>query len=42
MEPDYKRAFHEVKAFIDSFSLADILQEKIPIDSPSVKLLSKN
>ena len=42
MEPDYKRAFHEVKAFIDSFSLADILQEKIPIGSPSVKLLSKN
>jgi len=42
MEPDYKRAFNELKAFVDGFSLADVLQEKLPIDSPSVKLLSKN
>ncbi len=42
MEPDYKRAFNEVKAFVDGLSLADVLQEKLPIDSPSVKLLSKN
>lgn len=42
MEPDYKRAFNEIKAFVDTFSLADILNEKLPIDSPSVKLLSKN
>ena len=42
MEPDYKRAFNEMKSFIDSFSLSDVLAEKLPIDSPSVKLLSKN
>ena len=42
MEPDYKRAFNELKAFVDGFSLSDVLQEKLPIDSPSVKLLSKN
>lgn len=42
MEPDYKRAFNEIKAFVDTFSLADVLIEKLPIDSPSVKLLSKN
>ena len=42
MEPDYKRAFNEIKAFVDTFSLADVLTEKLPIDSPSVKLLSKN
>ena len=42
MEPDYKRAFGELKAFIDCFSLTDIMAEKFPMDSQTSKLLSKN
>jgi hypothetical protein len=42
MEPDYKRAFGELKAFIDSFSLPDVMAEKLPMDSQTSKLLSKN
>jgi hypothetical protein len=42
MEPDYKRAFGELKSFIDSFSLTDVMAEKLPMDSQTSKLLSKN
>jgi hypothetical protein len=42
MEPDYKRAFGELKAFVDSFSLADVVSDKLPLDSTAVKLLTKN
>jgi hypothetical protein len=42
MEPDYKRAFGELKAFVDSFSLSDIVTEKLALDSTAVKLLTKN
>ena len=42
MEPDYKRAFIELKSFVDKFSLSEIATEKLPIDSAAGKLLSKN
>ena len=42
MEPDYKRAFGELKAFIETFSLPDAMAEKLPMDSQTSKLLSKN
>jgi len=42
MEPDYKRAFGELKAFIEGFSLTDTMTEKLPMDSQTSKLLSKN
>ena len=42
MEPDFKRAFGEVKSFIDNFSLSDLVSEKMSPESPAAKLLSKN
>ena len=39
MEPDYKRAYGELQSFIDSFTLKDVLKEKLPLDSQVVKLL---
>ena len=42
MEPDYKRAFNELKSFVDGFSLSDVASEKLPLDSAAGKLLSKN
>ena len=42
MEPDYKRAFGELKAFVDGFSLSEIASEKLPIESAAGKLLNKN
>ena len=42
MEPDYKRAFNELKSFVDGFSLSDAAAEKLPLDSASGKLLTKN
>ena len=41
MEPDYKRAFNELKSFIEGFSLLEVCTEKLPMDSPAVKLLDK-
>ena len=41
MEPDFKRAFNELKSFVESFSLADTISEKLPVDSPTVKLMGK-
>ena len=42
MEPDYKRAFGELKSFIDSFSLDEIATSKIGPDSAAGKLLKQN
>ena len=35
MIPDYKRAFNEVKVFIQNFSLSDAFSSKVPVDSPA-------
>ena len=42
MEPDYKRAFNELKSFVDAFSLSDTALEKLPLETAAGKLLSKN
>lgn len=42
MEPDYKRAFNELKSFVDAFSLSDIALEKLALETAAGKLLSKN
>ena len=42
MEPDFKRAFNEIKSFVEGFNLSDILTEKLPVDSPAAKLVGKN
>ena len=42
MAPDFKRAFNEIKAFVEGFNLSDILTEKLPVDSPAAKLVGKN
>ncbi len=41
MEPDYKRAYGELKAFIGNFSLEENMREKMPLDSQVVKLLKE-
>lgn len=41
MEPDYKRAYGELANFIDSFSLDDVMKEKLPLDSQVVKILKE-
>ena len=41
MEPDYKRAYGELKAFIDNFKLKEVMKEKLPLDSQVVKLLKE-
>ena len=41
MEPDFKRAFGELKSFIDNFTLEDIVTSKIGADSAAGKLLKK-
>ena len=42
MEPDFKRAFGELKSFIDNFTLEEIVASKIGPDSTAGKLLTKN
>jgi len=42
MEPDFKRAFNELKSFVDSFNLSETITEKLPVDSPAAKLMGKN
>ena len=42
MEPDYKKAFGEMKSFIDNFDLAEIAMSKVPPDGNASKLMSKN
>ena len=39
MEPDYKRAFGEMKSFVDNFKLEDVLKEKLPVEGSAAKLL---
>ena len=42
MEPDYKRAFGELKSFIDDFSLAEACLSKVSSESSAGKLITKN
>ena len=42
MEPDYKKAFGELKSFIDNFDLAEVVKTKIPVDGNASKLMTKN
>ena len=42
MEPDYKKAFGELKSFVDNFSLCDVALAKIPQEGAASKLMSKN
>ena len=41
MEPDYKRAYGELKNFIENFKLKEVMKEKMPLDSQVVKLLKE-
>jgi len=41
MEPDFKKAFGELKSFIDNFNLPETMISKITPDGPAAKLLSK-
>ena len=42
MEPDFKKAFGELKSFVDNFSLCDVVLLKVPQEGAASKLLSKN
>ena len=42
MEPVYKRAFNELKSFIDNFTLEEIVTSKIGPETAAGKLLTKN
>ena len=42
MEPDFKRAFGELKAFVDGFSLAEEAVKKVGADTQAGKLLKQN
>ena len=42
MEPDYKKAFGELKSFVDNFSLCDVALARIPQEGAASKLMSKN
>ena len=42
MEPDYKKAFGEMKSFIDSFDLREVLNTKLTPEGAASKLISKN
>ena len=42
MEPDYKKAFGELKSFIDNFDLSEVVKTKIPVDGNASKLMTKN
>ena len=41
MEPDFKKAFGELKSFIDNFNLQEIALTKLTPDSPASKLMSQ-
>ena len=41
MEPDYKKAFGELKSFVDNFNLPEIAVSKLTPESPASKLMSK-
>jgi hypothetical protein len=42
MEPDYKKAFGELKSFVENFSLSEAVVNKIPQEGAASKLMSKN
>ena len=42
MLPDFKRAFNELKSFIDNFTLEEIVTSKIGPETAAGKLLTKN
>ena len=42
MMPDFKRAFNELKSFVENFSLADACLAKISPESSAGKLITKN
>ena len=42
MEPDYKKAFGELKSFVDNFNLSEVLKSKVPVDGHASKLMNKN
>jgi hypothetical protein len=42
MEPDYKKAFGELKSFVENFSLADAALSKVPQEGHASKLMNKN
>lgn len=42
MEPDYKRAFGELKSFVENFNLADACLGKLSPESAAGKLITKN
>jgi len=41
MEPDFKRAYGELKTFIGNFSLEDKMKSDLPLDSQVIKLLKE-
>ncbi len=41
MEPDYKRAYNEVKSFVENFNLEDAMKEKLPVEGSAAKLLKE-
>tara|TARA_B100001250_G_C19303843_1_gene573113 strand:- start:19 stop:369 length:351 start_codon:yes stop_codon:yes gene_type:complete len=41
MEPDYKKAFGELKSFVDNFSLQEAMNSKLTPDGPASKLMTK-
>lgn len=41
MEPDYKRAFGEMKSFVDNFKLEDIMKTQLPVEGSAAKLLKE-
>tara|TARA_A200000159_G_C7193685_1_gene284853 strand:+ start:446 stop:769 length:324 start_codon:yes stop_codon:yes gene_type:complete len=42
MIPDFKRAFNELKSFMENFSLMENFTARAPVDSAAAKLINKN
>jgi hypothetical protein len=42
MEPDWKRAFNEIKSVLQGTTLVDVTSDKLPKDSETGELLDKN
>ncbi len=42
MEPDYKRAFGEMKSFVENFDLKEIVNTKLTPEGAASKLISKD
>lgn len=42
MEPDFKKAFGELKSFVENFSLCDAANSKIPQEGAASKLMTKS